>query len=241
MAVVRNIDKIIFNGVEPKKIVYNNVDLNLVKVNMSGTSNKWAFVKEFTLSLNQGSNTTVTVTRTSSPYKETWTGIVGTNDIIYYGDVLTITYSVSSGYAIQTHTINGATFNSGDSITVTSNIAIETSAIASTSWHTIWSGTRYIYNNGVLSGITLAGSNYPTRVSGGMYTTWSEGEQGELSTFSNQSLPYTYQTQNSGGGAGGMHIYKSGTKVYIADYGNIDGGDYQNYGYGMITLIEQYY
>lgn len=240
MAVVRNINKIVFDGVEPKKIVYNNVDLNLVKVNMSGTSNKWAFVKEFTLSLNQGSNTTVTVTRTSSPYKETWTGIVGTNDIIYYGDVITITYSVSSGYAIQTHTINGTTFNSGDSITVTSNITIETSAIASASWHTVWSGYKTFYGTGTLSGITLVSSSYPTRVSGYGTETWSEGEQSQDHYFYNQNLPLDFVCGINGITA--FTLIVNGTSIYVSQFYSEDGGTPElSYGSGTLTKVEQYY
>lgn len=44
--------------------------------------------------------------------------------VLTYGDVLTITASASEGYTVSTLTVNGETFTSGNTLTVSSNVAI---------------------------------------------------------------------------------------------------------------------
>ncbi len=85
-------------------------------------------VKSYTLSISPGTNSSISVTRTSSPNQHAPTSGVANGGTIYYGDVLSWTYSVTSGYQIATHTVNGATQNSGYSWTVYGNASCITTA-----------------------------------------------------------------------------------------------------------------
>lgn len=91
-----------------------------------------ATVNSFTLSLNAGSNSTITVNRTRSPKQGAAQGYLNTGAIIYYGDVLSVSYSVSTGYNIGTHALNGTTFTSGVSHTVKAAVSVVTTATVRT-------------------------------------------------------------------------------------------------------------
>lgn len=87
----------------------------------------------YTLSISQGANTTITVKRN---------GVTLTNGAsISYGDSLTITFAASSGYSVVTHTVNGSTFTSGNTHTVTGNVTVVSSASASLSTISTGNGT----------------------------------------------------------------------------------------------------
>lgn len=73
-----------------------------------------ATVNSYTVSWNTGTGYTITVTRTSSPKAGASTGNLSSGAKVYYGDVLSITYSKQDYYTIKT---KGAT-----SITVTGNV-----------------------------------------------------------------------------------------------------------------------
>ena len=132
----------IFRNVEPTEIIYNGVSLTVLKY---GNTAVWG--KPYSLSISQGANTTVTITRTASPNQNATTGVLSSGSVIYHGDVLTFTYSVSSNYKIDTHTVNGTTTNSGATITVDGNLNIVTTAVKSASWHSLWTGSKYITSN----------------------------------------------------------------------------------------------
>lgn len=85
-------------------------------------------VNSYVLAINEGSNVTVTVNRTSSPKQGASQGYLSNGSTIYYGDVLSVSYLLSVGYEIETHTLNGSPFNSGDNYTVTANVIIVTTA-----------------------------------------------------------------------------------------------------------------
>lgn len=158
-----------YSGVSPTEIVYNNTSLTSLQY---GSTKVWG--KPYSLSISAGANTSVTVNRTASPNQHASTGNLSNGSVIYYGDTLTISYSVSSGYQISTHTVNGTTFTSGTSYTVTGAISVVTTAIASQSWHTIWTGTMNVAITDVPSAatqtrsktITVSGlrANTPTRI-----------------------------------------------------------------------------
>ena len=90
-------------------------------------------VGKFTLTLtnatiNSLTAATVAVSRTSSPYAGAATGSVATNGAIYYGDVLTVTGTLSSTkvnnvavYGSLGVKVNNTTFTNGGSHTVTGN------------------------------------------------------------------------------------------------------------------------
>lgn len=93
----------------------------------------------YNLSLSVGSNVSGTVAINSSPFGRS--GTVANNGTIYAGEVLRLTYSVSTGYAIDTHTLNGSTVSSGATHTVTGNVSIVLTAKASLSTISTGNGT----------------------------------------------------------------------------------------------------
>lgn len=58
-------------------------------------------VKQYTVSWNTCTNCSITVKRTSSPYKGASTGTLSSGAAIYYGDKLSISYSANTGYSIS--------------------------------------------------------------------------------------------------------------------------------------------
>jgi uncharacterized repeat protein (TIGR02543 family) len=70
--------------------------------------------KAYNVSWNTGTGYTISVNRTSSPYANASTGALGNGAVVYYGDVLSISYTASTGYTISG---KGST-----SVTVTDNV-----------------------------------------------------------------------------------------------------------------------
>ena len=67
---------------------------------------------------NAGTGYTISVRRTNSPYADASTGSLNSGATVYYGDVLSITYTADTGYSISDH---GAT-----SVTVSGNVGSST-------------------------------------------------------------------------------------------------------------------
>ena len=80
----------------------------------------------YTLTVNAGSGSSITVTRTSSGYAGT--GVITNNAKLYYGDILKITFAANANHALITHTVNGSSFTSGNSHTVSANVTVASSA-----------------------------------------------------------------------------------------------------------------
>lgn len=78
------------------------------------------------LSLSEGSGAEIRVSRQSSPWASA--GSLSHGAAVYDGDVLVIRFSALTGYALLTHTVNGADFESGGSLTVSANVTV--SAVA---------------------------------------------------------------------------------------------------------------
>ena len=132
----------IFRNVEPTEIIYNGVSLTVLKY---GNTAVWG--KPFAFSLTKDSHTTVTVTRTASPNQNATLGTLSNGDTIYYGDTLTFVFSADSGYKINTNSINGSILSTGQSVTVTENISVEITSVESYSWHSLWTGSKYVTTN----------------------------------------------------------------------------------------------
>lgn len=77
----------------------------------------------YTLTLEAGQNSTVTVERTASPWGG-GTGALNDGATLYHSDVLKITYAAPTGYEIQTHTVNGNDIANGGSHTVTGDVVV---------------------------------------------------------------------------------------------------------------------
>lgn len=88
----------------------------------------------FTVNWNTGTGYTISVNRTSSPYANAATGALSNGSAVYYGDELSVTYTASTGYTINS---KGRT-----SVTVTDNVtSSEIYATASVNQYTASWGT----------------------------------------------------------------------------------------------------
>ncbi len=136
--------------------------------------------KTFTLTTNAGAGSTINVNRAASNVGTT--GNIASGAIIYNGDALTINFVPDPNYEVLVHTVNGATFISGNTYTVSSDVSVISTArllasdvgatdanIGATSTITITRYGDYIhslqYSFGGLSGyITENGSLSATEV-----------------------------------------------------------------------------
>ena len=82
----------------------------------------------YALSISAGTGSAITVSRTSSPNQGAFTGGLSHGAVIYYGDVLTITFGASTGYDLTAHTVNGSSFESGNTLTVSAAVSVSASA-----------------------------------------------------------------------------------------------------------------
>ncbi len=80
----------------------------------------------YTLSISAGTGSSVSVTRTQSGYAGV--GTLASGSLLYQGDTLTITFASGSSYQIETHTVNGVSFASGGSHTVSGDVAVVATA-----------------------------------------------------------------------------------------------------------------
>ena len=76
--------------------------------------------KTYTLTISAGTGSSITVKRSGTTLTNGAT--------ITHGDVLTVTFSASSGYAVATHTVNGSTFTSGNTHTVAGAVSVVATA-----------------------------------------------------------------------------------------------------------------
>lgn len=87
----------------------------------------------YALTIDKGSNTSITVKRGSST--------LSNGAILLSGDSLVITFGTSTGYTLTTHTVNGNTFTSGSTYSVNGNVAVRSAATLATYKLTINQGT----------------------------------------------------------------------------------------------------
>lgn len=80
----------------------------------------------YNLSISAGTGSSITVNRTSSA-GSTGNLSAGTKKL-YYGDKLKITFTPSTNYSITTHTVNGSSFTSGNTHTVSANVTVNATA-----------------------------------------------------------------------------------------------------------------
>ena len=78
-----------------------------------------------TLSISAGTGSSITVTRQSSPWAAAGDITHGT---VYDGDVLKISFAALTGYELTAQKVNGADFESGNSLTVSANVAVVSTA-----------------------------------------------------------------------------------------------------------------
>ena len=87
----------------------------------------------YALTISQGGNTSIIVKRGNST--------LSSGAILLAGDSLVITFGTSTGYTLTTHTVNGNTFTSGNSYSVSGNVTVKSAATLATYKLTINQGT----------------------------------------------------------------------------------------------------
>ena len=81
----------------------------------------------YTLSTSAGTGSSITVNRQTCAGSGA-TGNLSNGAALWYNDVLKITFTPSTNYSITTHTVNGSTFTSGNTKTVTGNVSVVATA-----------------------------------------------------------------------------------------------------------------
>lgn len=154
---------VVLQGRDYSATFYNATDLTVLKYD---TTTVWG--KPFSLTIQAGANSTVTVNRTSSPNQHASTGNITSGGIVYYGDTLAITATPASGYKLISFTINGTEYASGETsavsqtITVTGAVSVVINTESAVSWKTVWTGSETVHTFRVTTGSFQDGS--------GMYT-----------------------------------------------------------------------
>lgn len=103
--------------------VYSGVNIGTITASTTVNLDK---ITTYSLSISAGTGSNITVNRTSSGYGGT--GNLSSGARLYYNDKLKITFTPSTNYAISTHTVNGSTFSSGNTYTVTGNVSVVATA-----------------------------------------------------------------------------------------------------------------
>lgn len=250
-----------FTGASPQSVplqgrdysatFYGATDLTVLKY---GTTAVWG--KPFSLTVQAGANSTVTVNRTSSPNQHANTGAVTSGGIVYYGDTLTITATPASGYKLTKFTINGTEYASSQTsavsqtITVTSAVSIISATESAASWKTLWTGSltlgfdtihleEYTTTN-YINGITFY-QQYPIRITGSFYVGNNSygGGKPTRGTFTDKEL--TYNTGNYANSYAQVELKESSAGQYQI-YVTCHTGGYMNRyvsgGLSQITLTK---
>lgn len=170
---------------------WNHTDTYYTTYELSGTS-------KFTLSVSAGTGSTITVNRTTSALGTSLaaTGKLSNGASIYKGDKLQISFSPSTNYGIDTHTVNGSTFTSGNTHTVSGNVSVVVTAYLLAS--DVGASDANIGSNSTIT-VTKYNSNYyhSLQYSFGSlsgYITSSGGVQSSEAKFSNASVSFTVPT-----------------------------------------------
>lgn len=193
---------VVLQGRDYSATFYSATDLTVLKY---GTTAVWG--KPFSLTIQAGANSNVTVNRTSSPNQHASTGNITSGGIVYYGDTLTITATPASGYKLVSFTINGTEYASGETsavsqtVTVTSAVSVVINTESAISWKTVWTGSEIVHTLRVTTGSFSDGSGlyqgsatiqheivsnaYPTRIT---YTLAQESPQTTDITQSSEYL-----------------------------------------------------
>lgn len=228
---------VILRGRDYSAAFYSATDLTVLKY---GTTAVWG--KPFSLTIQAGANSTVTVNRTSSPNQHASTGNIISGGIVYYGDTLTITATPASGYKLTSFKVNNTEIasESGETSATSQNwivigaVSVVTATQSAGSWHTIWSGSESsnIQDNGSTDIFCRGATGYDisrrTRVTGSTGTRYSiafnNKETGEYIYYYNDNINIKFSGIRSTpvGLVAGFVSKNTGTTIYL-------------------TKVEQYY
>lgn len=196
---------VILRGRDYSATFYSATDLTVLKY---GTTAVWG--KPFSLTVQIGTNSTLTVKRNTSPNQHARIGALGSGAMIYYGDTLIITATPASGYKLTTFTINGTEYASGQTsavsqtITVTGAVTATSATTKQASWKTLWTGSlTYGFDTIHLEEYTTTSyfpqsffEQTPFRITGSYYVGNNAygGGKPTRGTFTDKELPYNTGT-----------------------------------------------
>lgn len=115
----------------------------------------YAEAAKYTLAIQTSSGITLSAALYSSPYGRS--GSLSSGAPIYVNEVVQITYSVATGYALSTHTANGAAFNSDATFDVSGNLSVIVQAAYAISTISTGNGT---FGTAQTIAVTRYGSSY---------------------------------------------------------------------------------
>lgn len=112
-----------------KKTLETSATFNLASVGTVSASESKVLtpIAAYTLTISAGTGSSIVVNRTSSAGGGS-TGKLSNGAKLYKDDKLKITFSASANYSIETHTVNGSTFTSGNTHTVSKNVTVKSTA-----------------------------------------------------------------------------------------------------------------
>ena len=116
------------------EVSWNGITLNNwysgfgISVSGAETVTLTTVAASYGLSISAGTGAEISVSRTGSPNQGAFTGGLSHGAVIYYGDMLTISFSVGTGYDLTAHTVNGISFESGNTLTVSAAVSVSASA-----------------------------------------------------------------------------------------------------------------
>ena len=239
-----------YNGVEPTAIKYNGTDLTVLKYGI-GLTAVWG--KPFSLTIQAGANTTVTVRRTSSPNQHASDGNITSGGIVYYG------VTPINSCRLTTFTINGTEYASNQTIeveqvvTVTEAVSIVTNAENAGSWHTYWTGSStYGFDTIHLEEYTT--SHYfttdtfsptfsepiPVRITGSFYVGNNSygGGKPTRGTFADKELPYNTGTNGTSYAKVELQSTSAGYNIFIVCHTAGYLNSYVGGGLSQITITK---
>ena len=147
----------------------------------------------YALTISQGSNTSITVKRGSST--------LSNGAILLAGDSLVITFGTSTGYTLTTHTVNGNTFTSGNTYSVSGNVTVKSEAALATYTLTINQGAGTFIS--VQKGSDILTNN----------ATISYGDSLTISITANTGYSLTTNTVNGNNFTSGTYTVTGATVV----------------------------
>ena len=245
-----------YNGVEPTAIKYNGTDLTVLKYGI-GLTAVWG--KPFSLTIQAGANTTVTVRRTSSPNQHASDGNITSGGIVYYGDIIIVKVTPINSCRLTTFTINGTEYASNQTIeveqvvTVTEAVSIVTNAENAGSWHTYWTGSStYGFDTIHLEEYTT--SHYfttdtfsptfsepiPVRITGSFYVGNNSygGGKPTRGTFADKELPYNTGTNGTSYAKVELQSTSAGYNIFIVCHTDGYLNSYVGGGLSQITITK---
>lgn len=107
----------------PNEWAGKSIQLNIAWSSLTKT---FGASKSFTLLTSAGTGSSITVNRTASNVGAT--GDIVSGATIYNGDSLKITFIPSANYGIVTHTVNGTSFTSGNTHSVSTDVSVAATA-----------------------------------------------------------------------------------------------------------------